>query len=194
MSENTKKVSVEKVESDSIKKIDETVKYVPGTELTLEQISKLPMGKVEMKKNTGKDRKGNPYVRYSLSLKLCDGCNYTADSFKETDFYYLAQKVFVEKLGKKLTDEEFIAKFPIRFVKGKYKNLNNEEIEYHMIQIIFKLGIVYSVFIKKSNRELDTLLIMESIGKTPKINWVEKPMEENSVLNEDGSIDYSKFE
>lgn len=194
MSENKKDLVLENVKGDSVKtdvKVDE---YVMATKLTAEEIAKLPKGRVIMKKTEGKTQSGEVFKRFSLQLDLASGSIFNVESkrFQESDFYYLALNVFHKKYNDSIGLNVYDRKFPIRFIKGNYKNKDGEVNEYHMIQIIFKVGVVYSIIIRNTNRELETLLTNEEFGFIPKINWVIKPGVGN-VVNDNGEYDNSSL-
>lgn len=197
MSEIKKELVENLVKGDSakadVKKQDLTVQYVKATELTPEEISKLPKGRVIMKKVEGTTKSGDTFKNFSLTLELCPGSVFVVDNkkFKESDFYGLAIDIFYKKYNDSLDLNVYDRKFPIRFLKGSYKNKDGEVNEYHMIQIIFKVGVVYSVIVRKQNRELETLLLNEEIGRIEKINWVVKNEIVDIVTN--GEIDDSKL-
>ena len=185
---NEKKENLE-IQSDSTNKVDV---YKKATDLTSYEISILPRARVIMKRVEGKTQSGEVYRRYSLTLNLAPGCIYTVDSsnFKESDFYYLVYNVFAEKYNDAVDLSVYDRKIPIRFLTGKYLNKNGEVNDYHMIQIIFKQGIVYSVSVRNQNREYETLCSSEKYGLVPKINWVEKPGVTEPVKDDLGNLVY----
>ena len=54
----------------------------------------------------------------------------------------------------------------MRFCKGIKLDNDGNPYDYHYIQILIAKGVTYSVYLNKKNRELDELLVNNSIVKT----------------------------
>lgn len=179
------------IETKEIKIIEESnndLEYVKVTELTVQEIMKLPKFPVEIKK-VERTYNGNVTTYVSMTLKLAKGLEITIPSknFQISDYYYLKETVLVPRYHVNEKDDNYILRFPVRFCKGKVIK-DDVEYDYRFCQIILAKGIVYSAFINRKNRTLDLLELYIQQGKLDNINFIENNKELN--VSSDGEVDF----
>lgn len=162
--------------------------YVKVTELTAEEVKKLPMFPVEIKK-VERTYNGNVTNYVSMTLKLAPGLEIVVPSknFQISDYYYLKEVVLMPKYHVNEKDDNYVLRFPVRFCKGKVIK-DDVEYDYRFCQIILAKGLVYSAFINKKNKVLDLLNLKIEQGLLKGITFIENNKELN--VTKDGDIEF----
>lgn len=180
--------NVDAKETKIIEENVDEVGYVKVTELTADDIKKLPLFPVEIKK-VERTYNGNVTNYVSMTLKIAKGLEIAIPSknFQISDYYYLKETVLVPRYHVNEKDDNYVLRFPVRFCKGKVVK-DDVEYDYRFCQIILAKGIVYSAFINRKNRTLDLLELRINQGLLKGITFIENNKELN--VSSDGEVEF----